>query len=381
MAAVNFLIKPVSCLCNMSCQYCFYKDVAENREKYSFGFMKVDCLEEIIRKGLDYASDECSFTFQGGEPTLAGLDFYRQVITFQKKYSRDGLRVVNAIQTNGYLIDEAWAAFLSENRFLVGISLDGPAEYHNRNRKDTAGKNTWNRVMHAINLFQKYHVSYNVLCVVTGEQAKSTDRLYHFFRKQNIHWLQFIPCMEPLFEERGRQKYHLSPEQYGDFLIRIFDQWYADLQKGLYISIRHLDNWISLLLGECPEACNMSGKCSVQFVIEANGNVYPCDFYVLDRWYLGNVHEETMQECISCRNAQEFVEVSMQLPQECKNCVWRGICRNGCRRDRISTNQEPNSIGRNYYCFSYRTFFEARWKELENAAVMILRMRKQMKHR
>ena len=203
MPAVNVLIKPASSACNMACAYCFYRDVAEHREHAFEGMLSLERMEQVIAAAMEYAEGICSFAFQGGEPTLAGLEFYRSVVELQKKYARPGVRIHNAIQTNGYCIDEAWAAFLAENHFLVGLSLDGPAELHNLNRKDRAGKGTFNRVMHAAKLFDRYHVEYNILCVVTGKNARSIGQIYHFYQKQGFHWLQFIPCLEPLDSQRG----------------------------------------------------------------------------------------------------------------------------------------------------------------------------------
>ena len=164
---------------------------------------------------MEYAEYICSFAFQGGESTLAGLDFYRGVMELEKKYARPGVRIQNAIQTNGYLIDDAWAQFLAENHFLVGLSLDGPAEIHNRNRVDNAGKGTFNKVLHAAKLFDKYGVDYNILCVVTGRNARSAEKIYRFYRKQNFRWLQFIPCLEPLEAQRGDTAFYLPPGSTG----------------------------------------------------------------------------------------------------------------------------------------------------------------------
>lgn len=197
MPPINILIKPASSACNMACQYCFYKDVAAHREQEFEGMLSIESIEKVIQAGMEYAEHICSFAFQGGEPTLAGLDFYRQVVVLQKQYAKPGVEIRNAIQTNGYTIDEEWAAFFRENHFLVGLSLDGPPELHNRNRTDVQGKDTFNRVMKSVRLLKKHNVEFNILCVVTGQNARSVEKLYRFYRKQKFRWLQFIPCIDP----------------------------------------------------------------------------------------------------------------------------------------------------------------------------------------
>ena len=369
MPPINILIKPASSACNMACKYCFYRDVAEHREQAFEGMLSLQKMERVIRAGMEYADHSCSFAFQGGEPTLAGLDFYRGVVELQKKYARSGVEIHNAIQTNGMLIDEEWAVFLAENRFLVGLSLDGPAELHNLNRLDTVGEGTFNRVMRAARLMEKHGVEFNILCVVTGRNARSVEKIYRFYRRQGFRWLQFIPCLDSLEQQRGEEKYHLSAENYGDFLIRLFDLWYEDLQRGEYISIRHLDNWLSILLGGQPEACSMTGQCAVQFVVEGDGGVYPCDFYVLDEWRMGTVGESSFAEMQRGEVAARFIQASLRVPDKCRRCRWYGLCRNGCRRNRMTLLD--GEIDRNCYCEAYQRFFSQREKQLMQAARLL----------
>lgn len=369
MPPINILIKPASSACNLTCKYCFYRDVADNRAQAFEGMLSLSRMREVIEAGMEYAEYICSFAFQGGEPTLAGLDFYREVVRLQQRYARSGVNIHNAIQTNGVLIDDEWAQFLAEHHFLVGLSLDGPAELHNQNRPDSKGKGSFQAVMRAVRLFEKYHVDFNILCVVTGRNARSIEKIYRFYRKQGFRWLQFIPCLEPIGQNRGIAQYHLSPEAYGDFLVRLFDLWYDDLKHGEYISIRHLDNWISILLGECPEACNMTGQCSVQFVIEGDGGVYPCDFYVLDEWRMGTVGKDAFADMQKGDTAKRFIAASLHVPDTCQACRWYRLCRNGCRRDRILL---PNGVvDQNYYCAAYRKFFSMRESELLHAVRLL----------
>ena len=373
MASLNILIKPASASCNMACKYCFYKDVAKNRQQAFKGILSLELMKKIIQAGMEYPASSYSFTFQGGEPTIAGLDFFRQTVKLQKEYARPNTEVFNAIQTNGYLIDEAWAEFLAENHFLVGLSLDGPAELHNLNRVDVSGNGTFNKVMHAAKLLKKYHVDFNILCVVTGRNARAVEKIYHFYKKQGFRWLQFIPALEPIDAMRGMENYYLSANAYGDFLIRLFDLWYADLRQKEYISIRHLDNWLSILMGARPEACDMAGRCAVQFVVEGDGSVYPCDFYVLDEWYMGKVGEISFAELQRGTIGKRFINTSLRVPAQCQSCPWHSLCRNGCRRDRMDIFDGGD--GRNCYCESFQRFFSERKKQMIDAIQLIYQIR------
>lgn len=363
MPPVNVLIKPVSSACNMHCSYCFYLDVSCNRKDAFQGVLSIDTMEKVVSSAMEYADGFCTFLFQGGEPTLAGLDFYRQVIALEGKYAKPGVKVHHSIQTNGYCLDEAWCSFFKEHGFLVGVSLDGPAELHNLNRRDSLGKNTFNRVMHSISLLERFGVDYNILCVLTGRNARSIHRIYQFYRKQGFHWLQFIPCLEPLGQERGKAAYHLSVEEYGDFLIRIFDLWMDDLKRGEYVSIRHIDNWLQILMGGQPESCGMTGRCSIQFVVEGDGGVYPCDFYVLDEFRLGTVGECSFAQMAQSPAAQNFLQSSLPAPDSCRECRFYPLCRNGCRRDRVS--------GQNFFCSALHRFFSQRIHQMEQAAALL----------
>lgn len=373
MPPINLLIKPASSACNMQCKYCFYHAIAEARETAFEGMLSDDTMVQLVDSGFAHAEHVCSFAFQGGEPTLAGLAFYRRMTQLQKQRQKPGVRVQNALQTNGYVINEEWAQFLHDEDFLVGLSLDGPAEIHNENRVDSVGKGTFTRVMNAARLFNKHKVQYNILCVVTGKNARSIEKIYRFYRKNGFDHLQFIPCLEPLEGERGAENYHLSVKAYGSFLIRIFDLWYADLQRGDYVSIRHIDNWLSIALGEQPEACNMCGQCSVQFVVEGDGGVYPCDFYVYDEWRLGTLGETPLADMANGDVAKRFIAASLPIPEKCRACRWGALCRNGCRRDRVAPpNGDP---AENYYCDAIRAFFDARGEAFAASARIITRMR------
>lgn len=356
MPSLNFLIKPSSSLCNLRCKYCFYHSLSEKRNVKSYGLMSLETLETIVKKGLSEAYPSCTFAFQGGEPTLIGLDFFKKLIEFEKKYNKRGIQINNVLQTNATLINEEWAKFLAENKFLVGISLDGPKDIHDFHRVDAEGKGSYNRVMKGISYLNKYNVEYNILFVVTSIVARHGKKIYDFYKKNNFNYLQFIQCLDPLGEPFGSNKYSLTPEAYGRFLNDIFDKWYEDVLKGENISIRYFDNLLGMLTGQAPEACGMSGVCSCEFVIEADGGVYPCDFYVVDKWYMGNIKDMSFEELFYSKAAQDFIKVSTHVDEKCKNCKWFAICRGGCRRHREPINNDIPSL--NYFCKSYQMFFE-----------------------
>lgn len=363
MQHISVLIKPASSACNMKCAYCFYEDVANSREQEFQGFLREEQMEQVIVEAMKLAERSCSFLFQGGEPTLAGLSFYESVIRLQKKHRKDGVLIYNSIQTNGYRLTEDMICFFVRERFLIGVSLDGPEQVHDLYRTGRSGGGTFREVMETIALLKRFRADYNVLCVVTEESAKKGREIYRFYREQGFGWMQFIPCLAPLDGAPEGGGYAPSPTTYGRFLTEVFDCWLGDLKRGEFVSIRHLDNWMAILLGGQPACCGMVGRCSIQFVVEGDGGVYPCDFYVLDEWRMGTVGEQSFESMCEGTAAREFLEESAKLPEDCRTCRFYVLCRNGCRRER--------SAGKNIYCESYRMFFSDREKELEQAAHLI----------
>jgi uncharacterized protein len=335
----------------------------------SYGIMSIETLEILVKKALEQAEHACTFAFQGGEPTLAGLDFFRKLIEFEKKYNTKKITINNALQTNGVVIDDEWAKFLADNRFLVGLSLDGPKDIHDAMRVDAKGKGSFSTVMNTVQLFDKYKVEYNILFVVNAYVARHANKIYNFFKKNNFRYLQFIPCLDPLDEEPGGHGYSLTPERFTIFLKNLFDCWYEDIKKGNMISIRYFDNLVGMMLGMKPEACGMIGECSCQFVVESNGSVYPCDFYVLDEWRLGNILEADFDELRNTDNAVRFVGMSRHIDAKCKECTWANLCRGGCRRSREPFKDSKPAL--NYYCSSYMKFFEYAAHRMEQIAKMI----------
>lgn len=365
MPNINLLIKPASGLCNMRCSYCFYHDEALNRKTASYGMMEEAALEAVIQKAIAFSDTDCTIAYQGGEPTLRGLDFFQQSIRLQKKYNIRGIRIHNAIQTNGLLLDEEWAKFLHANHFLVGISLDGIPFTHDGLRVDKEGRGTFRRVMGAIDLLRKYKVEFNILTVVNALTAKKISRIYSFYREQGFAYLQFIPCLNPLGREGERYEYTLTPEAYGHFLNSLFDLWYQDLLEGRKVHIQLFEEYIRMLYGQIPEVCGMLGICSCQHVVEADGEVYPCDFYVLDQYKLGKLTEKSMEDIQKKRKEIRFIEESVPIPEKCRECRYYPLCRGGCRRYRQPVH---------CFCESQKAFFDYCLERLEKAAAIYARV-------
>lgn len=371
MPAASILIKPASANCNMDCKYCFYKCLSSHREEYSKGFMQEETLETLVREAIAYADGSLTFAFQGGEPTLAGLNFFQKAVELQQKYNNKKLQIENTIQTNGLLIDEKWARFLGEHRFLVGLSLDGPKKMHDRYRKDAAGQDTFARIMHSVQMLEQYQVDYNVVTVVTNDTAKQASFLYKFWKRNHYPFVQFIPCMDEIKRQDGTQErsiYAVEPEQYGKFLCELFDLWYADFAVGEAMDIRMFSNLAQMAAGYPAEECGMNGCCNCYFVVEGDGSVYPCDFYCMDAWKLGTVNDGFVQMKTS-EKAKAFVEASRPVCAACQECPHFSLCRGGCRRWR-----EPfvdGKPGLNQLCSAYRMFFAHAAERMERLGVYI----------
>ena len=327
--------------------------------------MDLDTLEVIVKKAMEECTGVCSFMFQGGEPTISGLDFYKNLIVLQKRYNKNEIPIFNAIQTNGYVIDREWADFFAENKFLVGVSLDGYREIHDTFRKDARLGGTFDRVMETIRILEARSVDYNILTVVTKPIAEHAREVYEFYREQGFSYLQFIPCLDEFEKKRGGSLFSLTPKLYAKFLKELFDCWYADCLKNDGVSIRNFDNYLMLLQGHAPENCAMSGKCSVNAVIEADGRVYPCDFYAVDEYCLGNLHEKSYESILSCETAKRFASETV-IDKRCPRCRYFRLCRGGCRRDKVQDNFGII----NYYCESYRSFFEYTCKRFAIVSAM-----------
>lgn len=363
METLQILLKPASAACNLRCRYCFYRDEAAHRQSADRGRMQPAVMRAVIDKALQ-AADNCIFAFQGGEPTLAGLDFYQNFVQYVASQKRPGQRVEYILQTNACTLDEDWAAFLAKHRFLVGVSLDGTRRMHDANRIGGSGAGTFRRVLGGLRRLQEKRVPVNVLCVCTAQNADNMEAVYHFFMERGLSSQQYIPCMDPLSAPAGSEPYSLTPRAWGKAMCALFDCWFADKARGLPVYVRQFDNYLNMLLGGQPEACAMYGKCTMQHVVEADGSVYPCDFYALDSFCMGNIRQtdfvalqEASMHPASCR----FFQNATQRDSRCPHCRWYPLCRGGCRRDCF----QKDGIFYNRYCEAYQGFFAYAIERLE----------------
>lgn len=370
MGNLTFLVKPASSLCGMRCRYCFYEDISALRSVKSMGVMSLETARRLLESGLQAAGPHGSIqiTFQGGEPTLAGLDFFQSFIALERELCPSTVKISHSIQTNGMALDGDWVKFFQENRFLVGLSLDGSREIHDRFRVDAQGRRSWDRVTRSLALLDEAGVETNLLCVITGPLARSAQKVYHSLNRLGNHSLQFIPCLDPLEGERGGMPWSLTPQRYSQFLRDLFDCWYLDLQHSHYVSIRLFDDYIRILAGMPPSTCASSGACGSYLVVEGDGSLYPCDFFVLDQWYLGNIHQMSVEEAVRSPRALAFLDEGRHWPQDCFDCLHRSICRGGCPRD--WTRLGPDRV--NYYCPAFHAFLDYALPRLRQAAGTIL---------
>ena len=365
MPPLSILMKPASGNCNMLCEYCFYCDEQKNRTQKSYGMMEEKTARNIIRKALAYAEGGCAIAFQGGEPTLRGIDFYYKVAEYVEKYNKKKIPVTYAFQTNGTNINEEWCKLFKNCGFLVGISLDGIWKTHNCYRHAQNGKETFDRILETCKMLKQYDVPFNILTVVHDQTAQYLNEIYSFYSKKGFEYQQYIPCIDPLQQEKGKMHYSLDPVEYGKFLIRLFEKWNEDIRTGRSIYIRQFDNYIGILKGYEPEACDQRGCCGIQYVIEADGSVYPCDFYMMDEYCLGNANTDTFGEMDENRKNIRFQEESLKISQTCKNCRYLKLCRGGCQRNR---NKLPDGTWKNYFCEGYRLFFDTCYDKMVEIA-------------
>ena len=339
MKVLTILLKPSAGLCNMNCSYCFYREASKNRENI---IMSEDTACVLIQKIKEYGPSALNVIFQGGEPLLAGLDFYKSFA--EKLKAAVPCPTDFALQTNGLLIDNEFAKFFKDNNFLVGVSLDGDKNTNDRHRVFEDGGSTFRQVLDSISVLKEHNVDFNILSVTDDKNAADIERTYSFFKEQGFDFLQFIPCLN------GAHGVSLSAEKYEAFLKKCFDLWYEDFKRGKYISVRHIDNYINIMLGNPPENCAMCGVCGSYFTVEANGDIYPCDFYCTEDFKLGSVFDS--QPFAQSEKQRSFIAESGIIHEHCKDCKYHFLCRGGCKADRT------DGFTKNRYCKAFYGFFE-----------------------
>lgn len=376
----HLLAKPTGSACNLDCQYCFFLSKG-GLYPGSNSRMSRLLLETYVRQLLAAQPDgEVNVAWQGGEPTLIGLEFFRDAVELVEKYRRPGQAVLHSLQTNGLLIDDEWAEFLSENRFLVGLSIDGPQEMHDAYRVDKRGGGSFQLVMRAWETLQRRHVDVNILCTVHAKNEHHGLAVYRFFRDAlGARHLQFIPIVErttqqqllransgwsarpggerPLYLQTGDRVTDRSvrPAQYGRFLIEIFDEWVRrDVGE---VFVQSFDAALANWLGR-PSTCIFSPECGDAVALEHNGDLYSCDHYVEPAYRLGNINETDLRQLVDSPTQRQFGEAKLNsLPRQCRECDVLFACYGECPRNRF-IRASDGEAGLNYLCDGYKTFFK-----------------------
>jgi uncharacterized protein len=359
-AAFHILAKPTGAVCNLACRYCFYSRKTDLYKGGSF-HMSEKVLESYIRQVIQgHRSPEVTIAWQGGEPTLMGLDFFKRSIEMQWGYARPGQKIVNTIQTNGTLLDEEWCAFLRAHDFLVGISIDGPEDLHDQLRVDMGGGPTFARVMRGLRLLQRHGVEHNALVTVNAVNADDPQRVYRFLRDEaGFRFIQFIPIVERVMvngvaSTKKVTTETIRPGKYGRFMVGVFDEWIKRDVGEVFVQAFDvaLANWH----GEPPSVCTNAETCGTALALEHNGDLYSCDHYVDGGHLLGNILEAPLVDLVGSERQCLFGSRKAALPRYCLTCDVRFACHGGCPKDRfISTpDGEP---GLNYLCSGYKSFY------------------------
>lgn len=374
------MAKPIGPICNLDCEYCYYlhkEDLYPGNSKWR---MREPTLETFIRQYIEAqpeSAPEITFAWQGGEPTLLGVEFFQRIVEIQKRFTPSGVRIVNSLQTNGVLLDDAWCEFLREHQFLVGLSIDGPAELHDRYRYDKKGRPTFQAVHNALKLLKKHGVEFNALVVVNRHNGTSGKRVYTYLRDNGIQFLQFIPIVERLgvgahpetindvqTKKSARSECEheslvssrsVLPEQYGDFLIEVFQEWVRRDVGRVFVQI--FDQALSAWMGHEPSLCIFRRRCGRALAIEHNGDLFSCDHFVEDEYRLGNIHELPIVELANSDRQLAFGNAKeTTLPEYCRACEVRFACNGGCPKNRFIETPDGEA-GLNYLCAGYRKLF------------------------
>lgn len=363
------MLKPAGAHCNLACKYCYYLEKNNLYDKSHRHIMSDEMLEQFTREYIEAQTmPQVLFTWHGGEPLVRSIDFYKKALALQKKYAR-GRRIDNVIQTNGTMLTDEWCEFFAQNNWLVGISIDGPQEFHDHYRLTTTGNPSWQKVMHGIELLKKHHVEWNAMAVVNEYNADHPLEFYKFFKDNGCQYLQFTPIVERLTKHQdGRTlasladdkeiplaDFSVTPEQWGNFLCAIFDEWVRNDVGKMFVEIFDctLANWMGVL----PGICAYSKNCGHAGVMEHNGDVYSCDHFVFPEYKLGNIRDHTLIEMLYGDKQHAFSRLKhTSLPRQCKECDMEFVCHGECPKNRFEKDKygEP---GLNYLCKGYYQYY------------------------
>ena len=363
------MLKPAGAHCNLACKYCYYLEKNNLYQNSHRHLMSDEMLEQFTREYIEAQTmPQVLFTWHGGEPLMRSIDFYKKALALQKKYAH-GKQIDNVIQTNGTLLTDEWCEFFAQNHWLVGISIDGPQEYHDHYRVTPAGKPSWEKVMQGISLLKKHRVEWNAMAVVNAYNAEHPLEFYHFFRDNGCQYLQFTPIVERLTEhEDGRTLASLAddreipltdasvtPQQWGNFLCTIFDDWVRHDVGKTFVEIFDctLANWMGVL----PGICAYSKECGHAGVMEHNGDVYSCDHFVFPEYKLGNIKDQSLIDMLYGEKQQAFSRLKhTSLPRQCKECDMEFACHGECPKNRFEKDKYGES-GLNYLCQGYYQYY------------------------
>ena len=383
----NIMTKPIGPRCNIDCTYCYYLEkerLFPDEKKFRMPPQVLErYIREMIETSVEAGMPEVAFAWQGGEPTMLGVPYFEEIIALQKKYQPDGVKISNALQTNGMLLDDKWGKFLKENEFLVGISIDGPKAIHNRYRLDRAGRPTFDAVMRGLEVLQENGVEHNSLTVVQRQNGGKGKEVYKFLKSLGIEFMQFIPIAErstdggtlggaPQFDmdpELAVSSWSVSPKAYGKFLCDVFDTWFRrDIGK---VYVQHFDTQLGLWMGRGSSLCVFAETCGNALAVEHNGDLYSCDHYVYPEYLLGNIMDGPMRQMIWSDTQRKFgQDKSDKLTRQCRACTFRFACNGGCPKHRFAKSKDDEK-GHNYFCESYTIFFRHAGQRMQEMARLV----------
>ena len=371
------MVKPVGSLCNMRCKYCYYLDKAALYD-YRQPLMSYELLERYIRANIEgNNSPVIAFAWHGGEPLLAGKEFFRKAVALEQKYA-EGRTVENSIQTNGLLLDDEWCAIFRDNNFLVGVSIDGPEHIHDAHRVDAGGQPTFARVMKGIERLYRNRVEYNTLTTVNIHSEGRGAEVYNFLRGISV-FMQFLPVAELLCDGRIQspeaQKADIAPwsvsaKGFGEFMCDVFDIWVKKDVGRRYVQL--FDATLALMVGVQPSVCSLCETCGSGLTVEHNGDVYCCDHFVYPEYKIGNIHTDRLADLAYCDRQFEFgVAKRALLPRECRHCKFYNLCHGECPKHRF-IDDNRGEYGKNYLCEGYKHFYDHTAQAMERMKELIL---------